>query len=106
MLLKIFKAQSELTQVALTVVPKEQTIRSVIEDDMGVKKTSIDVDSYDSSVFGVECDSKRVRTSSTTTVQTDLKLTKKTDESNKKLKVFFISINDLEEGRYDHYKEA
>ena len=88
----IFKAPSELTRVALTVVPKEQTIRSVIEDDMGVKKTSIDVDSYDPSVFGVDCDSKRIRTSSTTTVQTDLKLTKKTDESNKKLKVFTVDV--------------
>jgi hypothetical protein len=88
----IFKAPSELTRVALTVVPKEQTIRSVIEDDMGVKKTSIDVDSYDSSVFGVDCDSKRIRTSSTTTVQTDLKLTKKTDGSNKKLKVFTVDV--------------
>ena len=88
----IFKAPSELTRVALTVVPKEQTIRSVIEDDMGVKKTSIDVNSYDSSVFGVDCDSKRIRTSSTTTVQTDLKLTKKTDESNKKLKVFTVDV--------------
>ena len=88
----IFKAQSELTQVALTVVPKEQTIRSVIEDDMGVKKTSIDVDSYDSSVFDVDCDSKRIRASLSTTVQTDLKLTKKIDESNKKLKVFTVDV--------------
>ena len=88
----IFKAQSELTRVALKVVPKEQTIRSVIEDDMGVKKTSIDVDSYDSSVFDIDCDAKRIRTSSTTTVQTDLKLTKKTDESNKNLKVFTVDV--------------
>lgn len=87
----LLKTNTIPQSVSVSVVPKEQTIRSTIEDDMKFGSYKIDMDEYDDEVFDVNCVVTRDKSQSENLIITDLNINK-SEESNKKLKIYTVDI--------------
>jgi hypothetical protein len=91
----IIKSDDELEDgVGVLVIPNEQTIQIVLEDNQPVGSHFVDTNDFDESVYDVKTDIRRVNLLDNTVIDVQLKINKKQD-SDDIVKVYLIDINDI-----------
>lgn len=90
----IIKSDDELEDgVGVLVVPNEQTIQIVLEDDQLVSSHFIDTNDFNKSVYEVKADIHRRKLPDNTIIDVQLKINKKQD-SDDIVKVYLMDIDD------------
>lgn len=90
----IFKSDDELDEgVGVSVVPNEQTIQIVLEDNQLVGSHFVDTNDFDKSVYDVKTDIHRRKLSDNTIIDVQLKINKK-QESDDIAKIYLMDIDD------------
>ena len=90
----IFKSDDELDEgVGVSVVPNEQTIQIVLEDDQLVGSYFVDTNDFDKSVYDVKADIHRRKLPDNTIIDVQLKINKK-QESDDIAKIYLMDIDD------------
>lgn len=90
----IFKSDDELEDgVGVSVVPNEQTIQIVLEDDQLVGSYFVDTNDFDKSVYDVKTNIRRRKLPDNTIINVRVKINKK-QESDDIAKIYLIDIND------------
>ena len=72
-----------LYDVSLNVVPIEQTIETIIHDDMPIGKSIIDFDVYHPSAYNIRMENSRKITNEETIIEFRLKINKKENDTHK-----------------------
>ena len=90
----IIKSDGELEDgVGVLVVPNEQTIQIVLEDDQLVSSHFIDTNDFNKSVYDVKADIHRRKLPDNTIIDVQLKINKKQD-SDDIAKIYLMDIDD------------
>lgn len=90
----IFKSDDELEDgVGVSVVPNEQTIQIVLEDDQLVGSYFVDTNDFDKSVYDVKTNIRRRKLPDNTIINVRVKINKK-QVSDDIAKIYLIDIND------------
>lgn len=90
----IIKSDGELEDgVGVLVVPNEQTIQIVLEDDQLVSSHFIDTNDFNKSVYEVKADIHRRKLLDNTIIDVQLKINKKQD-SDDIAKIYLMDIDD------------
>lgn len=90
----IFKSDDVLDEgVGVSVVPNEQTIQIVLEDDQLVGSYFVDTNDFDKSVYDVKTNIRRRKLSDNTIIDVQLKINKK-QESDDIAKIYLMDIDD------------
>ena len=90
----IIKSYDELEDgVGVLVVPNEQTIQIVLEDDQLVSSHFVDTNDFNKSVYDVKADIHRRKLPDNTIIDVQLKINKKQDSDNI-AKIYLMDIDD------------
>ena len=90
----IIKSDDELEDgVGVLVVPNEQTIQIVLEDDQLVSSHFVDTNDFNKSVYDVKADIHRRKLPDNTIIDVQLKINKKQDSDNI-AKIYRMDIDD------------
>ena len=90
----IIKSDGELEDgVGVLVVPNEQTIQIVLEDDQLVSSHFVDTNDFNKSVYDVKADIHRRKLPDNTIIDVQLKINKKQD-SDDIAKIYLMDIDD------------
>ena len=90
----IIKSDDELEDgVGVLVVPNEQTIQIVLEDDQLVSSHFVDTNDFNKSVYDVKADIHRRKLPDNTIIDVQLKINKKQDSDNI-AKIYHMDIDD------------
>lgn len=90
----IIKSDDELGDgIGVSVVPNEQTIQIVLEDNQLVSSHFVDTNDFDKSVYDVKADIHRRKLPDNTVIDVQLKINKK-QESDNIVKIYLMDIND------------
>lgn len=90
----IIKSDGELEDgVGVSVVPNEQTIQIVLEDNQLVGSHFVDMNDFDKSVYDVKTDVHRRKLPNNTIIDAQLKINKKQDSDNI-AKIYLMDIDD------------